>query len=66
MLRRDELCPIDTIRKAAKVLGDRATVVERDTTHLGAHKMGGQPSEMAPVLDFLRERFKMPAAAIAP
>jgi hypothetical protein len=54
---QDHLCPAHVIREHAQKVPKGFVVQERDTTHLGAHKMGCQPEEMQPVLEFLGQQW---------
>jgi pimeloyl-ACP methyl ester carboxylesterase len=56
---QDHLCPAHVIREAAQKVPKEFErwIQVRDTTHLGAHKMGCQPEEMQPVLEFLGKQW---------
>jgi pimeloyl-ACP methyl ester carboxylesterase len=61
MATHDKLCPPDTIRRAAALLGNRTVVLERDVDHLSAHIKGARPETIQPVLEFLA-RYMQPEA----
>jgi pimeloyl-ACP methyl ester carboxylesterase len=54
---QDHLCPPDVIKAAAEQLAGAPEVFihERNMTHLGAHQIGKTPSQIAPVIAFLKK-----------
>jgi pimeloyl-ACP methyl ester carboxylesterase len=54
---RDHLCPPSVVRAAAEKLRNGYVLHERDATHLGAHKVGAEPQELKPVIEFLWRQF---------
>ena len=54
---RDHLCPPFVVRAAAEKLRNGYILHERDATHLEAHRLGAEPKELAPVIEFLWEQF---------